>query len=159
MPVGLYSQQPTANSQQPPMPEVAIAILYQNNQFLMQLRDDIPTILYPGHWAFFGGHLDPEEDPTTGVFRELQEEIGYHPPQLDLFERVEANGIIRNVYHGSLVVPVEQLDLQEGLDLGLCSPADIQRGYRYSAIAGEDRPLGAPHQQILQRFIATHSLP
>jgi hypothetical protein len=32
--------------------EVAIAILYSSDRFLMQLRDNIPGIFYPGHWAF-----------------------------------------------------------------------------------------------------------
>lgn len=33
--------------------QVAIAILYRPGQFLLQLRDDIPGILYPAHWGFF----------------------------------------------------------------------------------------------------------
>jgi hypothetical protein len=45
------------------LPQVAIAILYRQDQFLLQLRDNIPNIAYPGHWGFFGGHLDPG---TTG---------------------------------------------------------------------------------------------
>ncbi|NMG61182.1 NUDIX hydrolase, partial [Geitlerinema sp. P-1104] len=39
--------------------EVAIAILHQNGRYLMQLRDDIPTIVYPGQWTFFGGTVEP----------------------------------------------------------------------------------------------------
>lgn len=141
---------PTAK---PPKPEVAIAILYQGDQFLLQLRDDIPTIAWPGHWAFFGGHLDPGESPDDAVYRELREEIGYDAPQLELFERVEDDTVVRHVYHGPLVVPVDGLVLSEGLDLGLWSVADIHRGRRYSARAGEDRPIGAPHQQILLSFL------
>lgn len=34
------------------MPKVALAILHQDGKFLMQLRDDNPDILYPGHWGF-----------------------------------------------------------------------------------------------------------
>ena len=57
-----------------PKPEVAIAILYQGDRFLLQLRDDIPTIAWPGHWAFFGGHLEPGESADVAVQRELMEE-------------------------------------------------------------------------------------
>ena len=46
---------------------VAMAIIYQNNKYLMQLRDDIPSIVYPGVWAFFGGHLEPGESPEAGL--------------------------------------------------------------------------------------------
>jgi len=140
-------------SAQPAKPEVAIAILYQGDQFLLQLRDDIPTIAWPGHWAFFGGHLDPGESPDDAVYRELREEIGYDAPQLDLFERVEDGTVVRHVYHGPLVVPVASLVLSEGLDLGLWSVADIHQGQRYSARAQEERPMGPPHQQILLSFL------
>lgn len=139
------------------MPEqqikAAIAILYQNNHFLMQLRDDIPGILYPGCWGFFGGHIEPGESPEEGVKRELLEEIGYAPPRLDLFRRHTDERVLRFVYHGPLTAPIEDLTLNEGWDLGLCSPEDIKRGYRYSAKAGQERPLGKPHQEILLDFL------
>ncbi|HEY9879750.1 MAG TPA: NUDIX domain-containing protein [Leptolyngbyaceae cyanobacterium] len=134
-------------------PEVAIAILYQNDQFLLQLRDNIPGIFFPGYWAFFGGHLELGEDPFTAVYRELEEEIGYKAPQLELFERYEAEQVVRNVFHGPLVVPIETLQLNEGWDLGLWTVEDIHRGTRYSQNAGEERPLGPPHQKILLSFL------
>lgn len=59
---------------------VAIAILYRDNKFLMQLRDNIPTIVYPGYWAFFGGHIEPGETPEVAVRREVLEEINYTLP-------------------------------------------------------------------------------
>lgn len=134
--------------------EVAIAILYQNGRFLMQLRDDIPGILYPGCWGFFGGHLEPGETPEFGMRRELMEEIGYCPSELLLFERMETDrGIVRNIFHGALTVEIESLELNEGWDLGLVSVEEIQRGNRYSERAGEVRPLGEPHQKILLAFI------
>ncbi len=134
--------------------EVAIAIIYQNGQFLMQLRDDLPNILFPGHWGFFGGHLEPGEDPDTGVRRELYEEIRYVPSTITLFESNEDDHIIRHFYQAELTVPVTDLKLNEGQDIGLCSIEDVQRGYKYSLKLGEDRPLGSPHQKALLTFIA-----
>ena len=133
--------------------EVAISILHQNNQFLMQLRDDIPGIFYPGHWGFFGGHIEPGETADQGVRRELIEEIGYAAPQLDLFQRTEEDRVIRHFYHGPLTVSVDQLQLNEGQDLGLCSIEDVRRGFKFSKKVGEDRPLGLPHQNALITFI------
>lgn len=134
-------------------PAVAIAILYQDDQFLMQLRDNIPEIIYPGHWAFFGGHLESGESPEVAMRRELLEEIGYSPPSVEEFKDYADAQAIRYVYHAPLTVPVETLELNEGWDLGLFTVEDIVRGDRYSERAGQVRPLGKPHQQILLDFL------
>ena len=34
---------------------VALAMLQRDGRWLLQLRDDIDTIIYPGHWGLFGG--------------------------------------------------------------------------------------------------------
>lgn len=133
--------------------EVAVAILYQGDRFLLQLRDDIPGILYPGHWGFFGGHIEPGEAPPTAMRRELLEEIGYAPPQLDLFQRLESDQVVRHVFHGALPVAIESLTLMEGWDLGLWTVAEIRQGQRYSERAAQVRPLGRPHQDILLSFL------
>lgn len=101
------------------MIEVAIAMLFQGDRYLMQLRDDIPTIVYPGQWTFFGGHLEPRESPDTGVWRELAEEIQYRPPWLKRFERRVEGNVARNVFYGPLTVPLSALTLCEGWDLDL----------------------------------------
>lgn len=132
---------------------VAIAILYQGDRYLMQLRDDKPNIIYPGVWAFFGGHIEPDEDPEVAVLRELEEEIGYTAPRVTLFEcRVEA-GIKRHVFYAPLTVGLDDLTLMEGWDFGLWTVDDVRRGDRYSDVAGQTRPIGKPHQQILLDFI------
>ncbi len=146
--------------QSSPLPtvEVAIAILHQGNQFLLQLRDDNPAIIYPGYWAFCGGHLEPGEDADTAVRRELMEEIAYVPNGLKLFERSTTEGpdkiVIRNFYQAVLTVPVESLEVNEGQELGLATLADIQRGDRFSTVLQEMRPIGPPHQAMLLKFIA-----
>ncbi len=37
---------------------------------LLQLRDDIPTIPFPGMWAIPGGMLEPGETPLACIVRE-----------------------------------------------------------------------------------------
>ncbi|NEP17411.1 MAG: NUDIX domain-containing protein [Leptolyngbya sp. SIO4C1] len=138
--------------------EVAIAILHQNGKFLMQLRDDIPTIIFPGHWAFFGGHIEPGEEPQAGVYRELMEEIGYTPPQLAPFKRWDDGKVIRHFFHGPLTVGLDALALNEGQDKGLCTVEEIHRGLKYSPVTGDERPLGEPHQQILLSYLETYNL-
>jgi len=138
--------------------EVAIAILYRQDRFLMQLRDNIPGITYPGHWAFFGGHLDPGETPEIACQRELLEEIGYCPPLLSFFRCYRTDEVIRHIFSASIEVELENLVLGEGWDMGFMSITDIRRGECYSENAGEVRPLGSPHQKILLDFIENRNV-
>lgn len=141
-----------------PVVSVAVAILYREDKFFMQLRDNISGILYPGCWGFFGGHLESGETPLEGVKRELVEEIGYTPPSLSLFERYTEAEVIRYVYHAPLTVPKEQLVLGEGWDMDFVTIEDIKRGECYSKKADQIRPIGLPHRKILLNFIEQPSL-
>ncbi len=139
---------------QPPLKHVAIAILKSSpDQYLMQLRDPIPDIVHPGHWGMFGGHLDEGETPEECIWRELAEEICYTPPALSLFCEDHDVTVVRHVFYGALTVPVSALTLQEGWDLGLLTPKQIQTGEAYSAIAQRNCPIGAPHQRLLLDFL------
>jgi 8-oxo-dGTP diphosphatase len=144
---------------------VAIAILYQNNQFLLQLRDDKPQIRYPGYWAFFGGHIEPGEQPAEAMRRELQEEIGYSPPQIYPFGAYCSSpsstfpsqaSVIRHVFYAPLGVGIETLQLNEGQDLKLCTIEAVRQGSLHSERLGESRLLAAPHRQLLLDFIQQH---
>lgn len=133
---------------------VAIAILYQQDQYLMQLRDDIPGIAYPGHWGFFGGHCDPGEHPDDAIHRELMEELGYRTSTIKLFNLYPDPGVVRHVYYAPLTVPLSELKLMEGWDWGFFSPEEIQDSKRYSQKAQGTFPLAYPHQRILLDFMA-----
>ena len=144
-------------------PHVAIAILYQQRpdgslQFLMQLRDNIPGIAYPGYWGFFGGHIEPGESPDVAVKRELLEEINYAPPIIHPFRIYDSDISIRHVYQAPFTTTLDALSLTEGWDMGFLTEEDIRRGDRYSAIANEVRPIGEPHQKILMEFIEQQAM-
>jgi 8-oxo-dGTP diphosphatase len=133
--------------------EVAIAILPYEGKFLMQLRDNIPTILYPGLWGLFGGHIEAGETPEIAVEREVLEEIGYQLKDPKKFGCYSDDRVIRHIFYAPLTVGLDKLVLTEGWDFGLITPAQIEAGVAYSAIAGEERPLGTVHQQIMLDFM------
>ncbi|MEB3161233.1 MAG: NUDIX hydrolase [Synechocystis sp.] len=134
-------------------PEVALAILYQGDRFLLQLRDDIPTILYPGCWALFGGHLEQGESPLQAVKREIWEEIGFKMTDPVYFRPYSDQFAIRHVFSHPLTVPLADLNLQEGWDFALISLDDIDQGQAYSPQAQAVKPFGDRHRTILLDFL------
>lgn len=143
---------------EPPQPiPVTMAIIYQNGKYLMQLRDDIPNILYPGVWGLFGGHLDPGEEPKAGLKRELIEEINYPVEQLSLFRAYGDRKYMRYLFSCPLNISLDRLELNEGEDLSLLTPSEIEQGYGYSPKADRLKPLGDIHRQIMLDFIATQT--
>ena len=134
--------------------QVSLAILNREDRFLMQLRDDIPGIVYPGVWGLFGGHIEPEETPEIAVKREIIEEIGYEISEVSAFGLYTAQNVIRHVFYAPLNVDISQLVLNEGWDMGLLTPEQIRQGQAYSEKAGMVRNIGRPHQNILLDFIA-----
>lgn len=134
---------------------VAVAILYRDNKFLMQLRDNIPTIIAPGCWALFGGHIEAGETPEIAVQREVLEEIGYKLTAFSQFGIYSDQKAVRYVFQAPLLVPLNQLVLSEGWDLDLLTAEDIQQGEYFSQKAGEVRPLATLPQKIMLDFIKT----
>jgi 8-oxo-dGTP pyrophosphatase MutT (NUDIX family) len=134
---------------------VAVAILYRENKFLMQLRDNIPNIIAPGCWALFGGHIEPGETPEIAVQREVMEEIGYELTAFSQFGIYSDQKAVRYVFQAPLLVPLDQLVLSEGWDLDLLTAEDIQQGEYFSQKAGEVRPLATLPQKIMLDFIKT----
>ncbi|NET25098.1 NUDIX hydrolase [Okeania sp. SIO1I7] len=135
------------------LPHVAIAILYREGKFLLQLRDDIPGIAHPGKWAFFGGHIEPGETSEEAVKRELFEEISYVIDTVYEFGVYPDTNVVRHVFYAPLTVELKDLVLGEGWDMGLLTPAEIKAGKAYSENAGMERSLGEFHQKILLDFM------
>ena len=68
---------------------VAAIIRTPQGKYLMQLRDDIPNIWYPGTWGCFGGAIDDGEQPLEALRRELNEELEMNLGDATLVSRLE----------------------------------------------------------------------
>ena len=52
----------------------AKGIIFLNNKYLLQLRDNKKYIFFPNFWGLFGGGLDKNETQRQAVEREIEEE-------------------------------------------------------------------------------------
>ena len=66
----------------------AALLVTPDGRYLMQLRDDKPTILLPGHWALFGGTVDAGETAAAAMRRELGEELELAAPEIAPFSEM-----------------------------------------------------------------------
>lgn len=55
-------------------------VLHHGGQLLTHLRDDLPTIPWPGYWDLPGGGREGAESPTACILRETYEEYGLSLP-------------------------------------------------------------------------------
>ncbi|RIJ49668.1 NUDIX domain-containing protein [Clavibacter lycopersici] len=85
-------------------------------RILLQLRDAIPTIPFPGMWAIPGGMLEPGETPLACIVREVEEELGVRIPAAGvthLMSRTRSYGV-EHTFTARLDVPAEDIRLTEG---------------------------------------------
>ena len=68
---------------------VAALLVLEDGRYIMQLRDDLPNIWYPGHWGLFGGGIDEGEDEFTALQRELREELELEVTEARLFATID----------------------------------------------------------------------
>src|SRR5215472_12995827 len=103
----------------------AALLVLEDGRYLLQLRDDIPQIWYPGHWGFFGGAVDPGEDAIAALRRELREELDLAMTEAHLFVRFEFDLTpvgLKRCFRAYYEVPVsfaafDRLVLREGSDM------------------------------------------
>jgi 8-oxo-dGTP pyrophosphatase MutT (NUDIX family) len=72
-----------------PADAVAALLVLDDGRYVMQLRDALPTIFYPGHWGCFGGAVSKGETPHAALKRELSEELEYPPETAIEFTRFD----------------------------------------------------------------------
>ena len=66
------------------MHQVALIILYDDQQNILLQHRTNDALFFPNYWAFFGGGIERAETPLDAVIRETSEELCYRliAPQL-----------------------------------------------------------------------------
>ena len=107
----------------PRIREVAGAVVFDpSGRLLLQLRDDVPNILYPGKIGLFGGHREGSETFLECVVREIHEELSCYLPPERFEPLVSRVGPDSEVPGGTVLaeffvvrgVPVDKLSVTEG---------------------------------------------
>ena len=132
-------------------------MLEREGRWLMQLRDEISSIVAPGCWGLFGGHLDPGETPEQALRRELLEEISWQPPALEPVMVHHIHRRTAHVFRAELPIPLTQLQLLEGQDMALVSTEELLAGSIWSTHLGTYRPLADGLLEVIQHVLSTQS--
>ena len=121
----------------PLCPGNAVAALIQPGvgKYLMQLRDPIEQIFFPGHWGMFGGAVDSGESGFETLSRELNEELELEISEKDVefFTRLDLDFSCaghEKVWRDFYYVPIEPeqvstLHLHEGTALAVFEAEEI----------------------------------
>ena len=89
------------------MQDVAKAILLERGNLVLQLRDDKPSIEFPGMWSLFGGMIEKNEDPKEAMLREIEEELCIKVEEIGLlwdltFYREDGERILHKIYEADI---------------------------------------------------------
>jgi 8-oxo-dGTP diphosphatase len=124
--------------------KVVVAFLHNNFElYLLQLRDFKSSIIHSGHWGAFGGGMEEGESPRTAIGRELIEEIGYAPGELNFFREVciDKHKLNIHMFYSKMRVSTSELHLMEGADMGMFSKEEILTKNLYSKKYGKAFPV------------------
>ena len=76
----------------------SIIFVNSRNQIILQLRDNIDNIPYPGRWDLLGGNVEKNESPLQCIIREMKEELELDLDENDLRLFKKHNMIDRKEY-------------------------------------------------------------
>lgn len=118
-----------------PSPAAAAILRDPQGRYLLQHRDDLPHIWFPGAWGLFGGAIEGAETPEAALRRELVEEIGVVPSMLTYFTRFDfdlafagGGACPRYVFEGTLAAAeLASLRLGEGREMRFFAPEEVLR--------------------------------
>lgn len=108
-----------------------VVLLREDGGALLQLRDDIPTIMDPGIWVFPGGHIEEGESPLEGAMREFEEETLYRCEWLEEIGTYSGGELgyddsFRATFFWTVYDGVQHVECREGQDLKFVKFEEIE---------------------------------
>ncbi len=104
---------------------ISVILINVKGQVLLHLRDDIPTITYPNHWALFGGSVDHGETPYDAIKREVIEELQYDLVNFGMVREFVHKNKREYAFVGELTADIDDLTLSEGQDMKFFQPSEL----------------------------------
>ena len=92
----------------------SIIFVNDNQEILLFLRDNIPTIPYPNMWDLPGGHVEEGETPEQCIIREMKEEIGIDLKNFHFFIKVQFSDRAEYVFWKKENLSIPDIVLTEG---------------------------------------------
>ncbi len=68
------------------MAYAGILLITPNNKLILQQKDNIPGIVYPGMITTFGGKVEEDESPKQAALREINEELSLVLDDIELLK-------------------------------------------------------------------------
>jgi 8-oxo-dGTP pyrophosphatase MutT (NUDIX family) len=130
-----------------------VILVDPQGRVLMQLRDDNPKIMFPGHWGLTGGAAHPGETPEQTARREVEEETGIALERFEPFRAYYFNeqGVGKKtsskadyelyLYHAPCSTPAEEMACGEGRGLRFFARDEV-----------EQLDIAYNHRQVLDEF-------
>jgi 8-oxo-dGTP pyrophosphatase MutT (NUDIX family) len=133
-----------------PIMSAGVILVDPQGCVLLQLRDDSPEIMFPGHWGITGGAALEGETPEQTAVREVMEETGLCIECVDTFKVYSKSGPRRgsryetHYFYASTDRSVETMTVGEGRELRFFAPEEI-----------EGIPIAYGHKEVLADFLAS----
>jgi 8-oxo-dGTP diphosphatase len=122
-----------------------LILVNSRDEVLLQLRDDISTIPYPNTWCLPGGHIEGEESPEACLVREMEEEMGISPVDLNYFMEIAYPDETEYFFLAQMDFDVGDIALTEGQAINWVPPGIVH-----------DLPMAHNDRWVIATFFSQH---
>jgi 8-oxo-dGTP pyrophosphatase MutT (NUDIX family) len=127
--------------------KVGLILIDQNNNIVLQLRDNISTIRYPNCIATFGGAIEEGETPEQAIVREIKEELEYDLSNFKFFGNFPFDGYNIFIFlKEDKLLDARKLNIQEGQKIIL-----INKNKPLTS----DYPFGFNCRRIIEHYLSS----